>query len=71
MVEFGSQGDRVYRSYYQLMQDLPYLHNTTILVTRGFEYSLIDVNSLLYKSLKEQLERQNITVIFIKKKRRK
>ena len=53
------------------MSDLPYLKDKTILVTRGFEYSLIDVNGLLYKSLKEQLERQNITVIFIKKKRRK
>ncbi len=53
---------KLYYTLNQLKADLPYLKDVEIKVVNDFDRT-IDLNSFQYRSLKNQLKRQNIKIV--------
>ena len=53
---------KLYYTFNQLKADLPYLKDVEIKVANDFE-TTINLDSYYYKSLKNQIKRQNIKII--------
>lgn len=58
---------KVYYDLRQLLKDLPYLKNITLIVPGEFEYKISKLDTYEYKDFVYKLKKQNIKISFLKK----
>lgn len=58
---------KVYYDLRQLIKDLTYLKNITLIVPGEVEYKISKLDTYEYRDFKEKLKKQNIKISFLKK----